>query len=46
MRQHAGKEISTQTAVNELEEPLASAIYEAEVGTIDSKIVAAASGIP
>jgi hypothetical protein len=41
--QHERKEISSQAAVNELEEALAGAIYEAAAGTIDSKVIAVAS---
>jgi hypothetical protein len=42
--EHAGKEISAQEAVNELEESLASAIYKAAEGTIDNKVVAMSAG--
>jgi hypothetical protein len=42
--EHAGKGISAQEAVNELEESLASAIYKAAVGTIDNKAVAMSAG--
>jgi len=41
---HEGREISSQEAVHTLEESLASAIYEAAVGTIDSKVVAMSAG--
>jgi hypothetical protein len=41
--QHERKEISSQSAVNELEEALAGAIYEAAAGTADSKVIAVTS---
>jgi hypothetical protein len=42
--EHARKEISSQEAVNELEESLASVLYKAAVGTIDNKVVAMSAG--